>query len=319
MKANLCRSIGFVAALSALVAGCGDSSRRAVGTTAAPVSSTSGIGTAASGSGSTTSSTAPAASPSLASGTLEALSYNVAGLPAFLSGSSPHQNTSQISPLLNRYELVLVQEDFWYHADLQQSAQHAFQSPPLAQFTTLVNDGLNRFSESPFVDHVRVKWGQCHGHLGGANDCLSSKGFSVARHTLGPGVVVDVYNLHADAGGGTGDVQARTFQFAQLATFMATYSQGNAVLVGGDTNLKQRVSADEQVLQDFMGTAGLQEASRVLGGIPDHIDRWLFRSSLDVELTPVAWRVADEFVTPNNTPLSDHPAIHLRFDWRRLR
>ena len=62
--------------------------------------------------------------------------------------------------------------------------------------------------------------------------------FSVGRHELAPGVVIDVYNLHADAGGGAGDEAARAAQFVQLAAFMSGYSAGNAVIVAGDTNLK---------------------------------------------------------------------------------
>jgi hypothetical protein len=40
---------------------------------------------------------------------LSVLTYNVAGLPAEVSGSDPVANHPQISPLLNGYDLVLVQ------------------------------------------------------------------------------------------------------------------------------------------------------------------------------------------------------------------
>lgn len=46
------------------------------------------------------------------SGTFTTLTYNVAGLPEGLSGSNPSVNTPLISPLLNAYDLVLVQEDW---------------------------------------------------------------------------------------------------------------------------------------------------------------------------------------------------------------
>src|SRR5690606_11526523 len=51
-------------------------------------------------------------------GEFELLTYNVAGLPDLLSSSNPAVNTSRVSPLLNRYDVVLAQEDFVYHADL---------------------------------------------------------------------------------------------------------------------------------------------------------------------------------------------------------
>ena len=50
--------------------------------------------------------------------TFNVLSLNVAGLPAVLSSSNPSKNTRLMSPLLNNYNLVSVQEDFAYHNDL---------------------------------------------------------------------------------------------------------------------------------------------------------------------------------------------------------
>ena len=46
------------------------------------------------------------------SGSFTALTYNVAGLPEGISGSNPETNMQMISPLLNAYDLVLIQEDF---------------------------------------------------------------------------------------------------------------------------------------------------------------------------------------------------------------
>jgi len=303
----------WLAAVSLALAGCGGSSSGGGATTAAAVSS-SGT-TSPTGS----SSTAATGTRVLASGTLAVLTYNVAGLPQGISGSSPVANTPQISPKLNRYPLVLVQEDFWHHAELARDAQHPFQSVPLTQFSTLVNDGLNRFSESPFVDHIRMKWSVCHGVTSSGADCLSSKGFSAARHELAPGVVVDVYDLHADAGSDQGDIDARIAQFAQLEQFMAIYSAGRPAIVAGDTNLKgSRRPRDDQTLADFMGATGLRDSARTLGA-PEDIDRILFRSAGKVELEPLRWREADEFVDAAGNDLSDHEAVHVDFEWRLIR
>ena len=43
------------------------------------------------------------------------LTYNVAGLPEGISSSHPRTNIPQISPMLNEFGIVLVQEDFSYH------------------------------------------------------------------------------------------------------------------------------------------------------------------------------------------------------------
>ncbi|MBW1870754.1 MAG: hypothetical protein JRJ19_01740 [Deltaproteobacteria bacterium] len=124
--------------------------------------------------------------------------YNVAGLPEGLSGSNPVVNIPQISPLLNSYDLVLAQEDFWYHAELASQASHPYQSEPMWEEPTFENmgDGLNRFSIFPFSEHRRETWEVCYGITDNGADCMTTKGFSAARHELREGVYVDVYNLH---------------------------------------------------------------------------------------------------------------------------
>lgn len=323
-------------ALGALATGCSDSkgSRRVIGSTAtatAPVASsttsTIGSSTTATGGSATTATvtttvtiTGPGASGAiLASGTLRVLTYNVAGLPQFLSGSSPATNTSQISAKLNTYDLVLAQEDFTYHIDLARDALHPFQSSPQQQYVTLMHDGLSRFSQSPFVDFTRVQWSVCYGLFSSGADCLASKGFSVARHTIALGVEIDVYNLHADASSDQGDIDARIVQFAQLSTFIQTYSAGRAVIIAGDTNLKgAKRPRDEQTLLDFMGATNVQDSARTLGA-PEDIDRIFYRSTAAVVLIPLLWREADEFVDSNGNDLSDHEANNVDFEWRRMR
>jgi hypothetical protein len=104
---------------------------------------------------------------SVLSGEFLALTYNVAGLPQGLSKSNPEINTPLISPLLNRYDLVLVQEDWEtpepnpiapfrvYHELLNADARHSYQSvsAPLPLGSSperpgaFVSDGLS----SPWV------------------------------------------------------------------------------------------------------------------------------------------------------------------------
>ena len=60
-------------------------------------------------------------------GNFSVLSYNVAGLLEGLSQSQPSVFIPMISPLLNNYDLVLAQEDFFYHDDLSSQATHPSQ------------------------------------------------------------------------------------------------------------------------------------------------------------------------------------------------
>lgn len=302
-----------LASMALAVAGCGGGGgSSAAAATASAV--TSGRGAAP-----TTSSTTPGGSSTLPSGVVQVLTYNVAGLPQFISGVNPSTNTRLISPKLNAYDLVLVQEDFWYHQDLAVDARHPFQTPPQVGHTTLVNDGLNTFSKLPLFDLTRVKWARWNGLLSNSNDGLSSKGFSFARQTFGPGVEVDVYDLHADAGRDQGDVDARRAQFDQLADFIEAFSAGRPLLVAGDTNLKPNIADDNATYAAFLTRLGLRCAARTIGNKPETIDRIMLRSSADVELTPLAWRFADEFVDAAGQDLSDHKAVHVTVEWRRLR
>ncbi len=250
----------------------------------------------------------------LDSGSFSLLTYNVAGLPQGLSGSNPTVNIPQISPLLNSYDMVLVQEDFAYNTLLTQDAYHPYQSITSQPSTALGPDGLNRFADFSFSGFYREKWMFCFGTFSNANDCLSEKGFSFATHLIAPGVEIDVYNLHADAGGAPGDVQARTDQFAQLATYILAQSANRAILVAGDTNLGGFDPDDEPVLVDFMQVCGLTDSARHLG-MQEKIDRVLFRSGDHVLLEAVFWRIADEFVDAAGNDLSDHNGIHVDIDW----
>lgn len=251
-------------------------------------------------------------------GEFDALSYNVAGLPQGLSGSDPEPNMPLISPLLNGYDLVLAQEDFVYHEQLSQDAEHPYQSVPKQDYVMLVHDGLNRFSQFPWTAFVRVQWVDCYGGAtSGASDCMAEKGFSLARTTFGDRITFDVYNHHAEAGGGAEDVEAREAGFAQFAAYVQEHSAGNVVIVGGDTNLHGDDPDDRPLLDQFLADTGLTDACAALEcGDEDRIDRFFFRSNELIEVEPVTWQIADEFVDADGNDLSDHLAVHVRFAWR---
>ena len=314
-------------------------------------------------------------------GDFTALSYNVAGLPEQISGSSPSTNSPLISPLLNDYDLVLLQEDWvdvfrplrdagspdlppltGYHHLIVGEATHPHQSTPAdppygtdaaraPAGPALIADGLNRLSQFPFGDLTRRQWTSCNGELviegieavtdaaglgdaleaaglggtidGGASDCGALKGFSVATTTLADGVEVDVYNLHADAGNGDGDIAARKANFEQLAAFVNENSTGKAVIVGGDTNLKidddrPERQVDAEVWETFQSATGVTDVCRLLecGADDAVIDKFAVRSSDTVALTPVTHRFErDVFQDGTGEPLSDHDALAVTFEW----
>ncbi len=325
-------------------------------------------------------STVSADARTAAEGSFTALTYNVAGLPEQISGSSPSTNSPLISPLLNGYDLVLLQEDWvdvfqplrdgggpdlppvtGYHHLIVGDADHPHRStpadPPYGTDASrapagpaLIADGLNRLSEFPFGDITRQQWTTCNGELviegieavtdaaglgdaleaaglagtidGGASDCGALKGFSVATTTLADGVEVDVYNLHADAGGGEGDIAARKANFEQLAAFIDEHSEGRPVIVGGDTNLKiddgPERAADAEVWSSFQTATGVTDVCALIdcGADDAVIDKFAVRSSDTVTLTPVEHRFErDVFQDEAGEPLSDHDALAVTFSW----
>jgi endonuclease/exonuclease/phosphatase family metal-dependent hydrolase len=272
--------------------------------------------------------------PPLLEGELLALSYNVAGLPAELSGSEPDVNTPLIAPLLNGYDLVVLQESWKtpepnplaptrvYHEILEAGSLHPFRSlsAPLPLGTdplrpaALVSDGLNQFAIFPFDDVVRERWSTCHAS---AADCLALKGFAMARTTLAPGVTVDVYDLHMEAGSDPEDETARDAGVTQLSSFIQAMSAGRPVIVGGDFNLHTDEEPDGTQYQRLLTETGLADVCAELAcAEPGRIDKFAFRSGGNVTLEALSWRFeTDVFVRDDLEPLSDHDALAVRFGW----
>jgi endonuclease/exonuclease/phosphatase family metal-dependent hydrolase len=270
------------------------------------------------------------------SGTFLALTYNVAGLPEGLSGSHPSRFTQIISPRLNAYDLVLVQESWQepvpyppelfgahlYHQILAAGADHPYKSEPQPlplnrdpeRPSAIVSDGLNHFSRFPFGPVMRQRWVECDNS---AADCLSLKGFSATRMSFAAGVEIDVYNLHMEAGGTPNDDRLRRDDVTALAAFIGAYSDGRAVIVGGDFNLHIEEELDGATFALLLSQAGLADACTFLAcPEPERIDKFLFRSNDTVEITPLMWGNEDlKFRSDAGEQLSDHEPVAVEFQW----
>lgn len=283
-------------------------------------------------------------------GELSVLSYNVAGLPQEVSSVSPSTNIQLISPLLNAYDVVLTQEDFdwWqpivelldfrnYHERLRAQADHPYRSGqhpgPLAvgldlapPRTLFVGDGLGMLSRFPFTELDRVPWRGCFGGIlpdGGAGDCLAMKGFSRTTMTLADGRLVDVYNLHAEAGGNPEDQALQVSDYDQLAEFILEHSGGRAIILGGDTNLHTEPShpdaegtADTEIWSSFLERTGLVDTCTELGcAETGAIDKIAYRDGAGVDLTPLDHDFPESRFQGPDGDLSDHPPLVVRFGW----
>lgn len=281
---------------------------------------------------------APPAKPP--SGEFTTLSYNVAGLPQEISKVRPKENIPRISPLLAGYDIVLTQEDFdwWrpglekfdfanYHARLRAESGHPWASArhpgpeavglhaPTQRPTLMVGDGLGLLSRFPFDELRRVPW-KTFGE--NAADGLAMKGFAMARVELAAGAAVDIYTLHADAGGAPADDAARRAGFGELAAWMEEHSAGRAVILGGDTNLHTHAgSGDAEIWSAFLARTGLTDVCDALDSSDRAcIDKFAFRSGAGVELRPLSGAFEREkFRDAEGRPLSDHDALVVKWRW----
>jgi endonuclease/exonuclease/phosphatase family metal-dependent hydrolase len=285
------------------------------------------------------------------SGELSVLTYNVAGLPQEISTVNPEEHIPLISPLLNEYDIVLTQEDFdwWtsalddfdfvnYHDRLRAEATHEHRSeqhpgPEAAGIDqaargNFVGDGNGVLSRVPFTGNTRIAWSGCFGGAdtsdGGAGDCLAMKGFAMVTLTLPSGAEVDLYTLHAEAGGTDEDQRLQVENFAQLADHIEEHSGGRAVILGGDTNLHTDDThpdgddgADTEIWDEFLLRTGLTDACTATGcAEPGSIDKIAYRGGADVLLEATSHDMPRErFRTADGEDLSDHPPVVVELTW----
>lgn len=267
----------------------------------------------------TTGSTPAAAATGSSTGSFTVLTYNIAGLPLGLGDSDPETNTPLIGQRLGAYDIVNVQEDFNHHAALYTHDTHPYRTATSGGAG--IGDGLNTLSDHPFEDFQRVDWKDCAG-----TDCLTPKGFTLARVRLAEGIFVDLYNVHTNADVTDAALAARRADIEQLSDFIQTHSAGNAVIVMGDTNTRYTRTGDN--IRTLSAENGLTDAwvELVKGGTPpaqggdpllcdpaapaddcEVVDKILYRGNglLDLAATRYHNDWAD-FLRSDGTHLSDH-------------
>lgn len=275
--------------------------------------------------------------------TFTLLTYNVRGLPPAVTEDDPVARLTAIANHLDdgAYALVLLQEVFAFHElfggqdkpleryagpDGQVTARNLLavaitkipcwfseycQMPANSGVQSLVFD-----SEIPSDLLLAQAYTDCHGVWRAANDCLAGKGFVAIRLTVF-GQEIHVYNTHLDAGRGEPDREARRQQLAELAAAIDAHSRGVHLIVAGDLNLRLLDPDDQRAFTEFLMATGLEDS-----GIheqhphPDdyhQLDYVLFKSGESGVLRVISGGEAEEFRTPDDKPLSDHPPLFVTF------
>jgi len=265
-------------------------------------------------------------------GSFTILSYNVGGLPSIISSSSPAQYTSQISPKLNKYDIVNVQEDFAYNNELTSKLQFPYQTKFSGNVP--IGDGLMTFSKFPLFTSTRVAWKDTHGFITNGADQMIPKGFCYSAVEIQPGYIIDIYNIHTDADIDEKSLAARRSNMAQLAEYINTRSAGKAVIVFGDTNSRYTREGDD-FDKLLLSPCNLKDAwvQNVMGGIPpskgaslmvdqlgqrgEVVDKIWFRSGKNIEINAATFELLQtEFTDGRGNQLSDHYPITARIDYK---
>ncbi len=269
--------------------------------------------------------------------TVKAVNFNVAGLPfAALNGTNVGANEEAAGRYLseNDFDIVAVQEDFGYHAQLAGN-MNGFSYATNHTGGIPGGDGLNIFTKDmPIYNETRVPWEVASGILSDGSDELTPKGFVYTVIDVGNGIYVDFYNLHADAYGGEGSVAARTSQFKQLAEFIEARSAENdrPVIITGDFNYHIHTHEDNGSLYNILyKQCGFKDAWMEyhnngdyfnlykwhISGLPawgnwDSVERFMYRPGGGVDVVVSDFRYV-EVKDDKGEVISDHSSAECEF------
>ncbi len=272
--------------------------------------------------------------------TVKMLNFNVAGLPKFGSGADGEGDTATIAKYINEngFDIVAVQEDFWYHSTLVSNLDgYNYRS----NFSGSIpgGDGLNVFTKTmPIYNEFRQQWNAAYGDIA-EGDTLTPKGFMHTVIYVGDGIYVDFYNLHADAFDTDGSKVARESNYRQIAAYVQkNYEQyGRPAIITGDFNhfLHTTPEVNSNMYQIFHEELGMKDAWVEIHnggdyfdfakwyqtgvsywGHWDSVEKFLYLSGDGVEVEPIDF----EYTWVTNSEgarVSDHASAECTFKFTK--
>lgn len=161
--------------------------------------------------------------------------------------------------LVNKgYDIIGVQEDFYYHDELCVSLGKTYDRGEWMGFNTgslpwfhldgfrFDTDGLCEFwkRQHQCISEESIAWNDAYGRTDHSNDDLCTKGFRHVQMELAGGRQLVVYNMHMDAsekedeesGADWHDKAARWSQWRQLRDYVIPRLDDRPVIVMGDLN-----------------------------------------------------------------------------------
>ena len=258
------------------------------------------------------------------------LTYNIAGLPQRISSAKTLRSSSiaEIGAKIEPFDIVNVQEDFNYNTAFYSDNQHPFRTDTKGKIP--YGDGLNTVSKYPIIEYHRIPWRNCSG-----SDCWTVKGFSYARIQVASQVIIDVYNVHANAGHSARASKARRENLRQLGSYILQHSADRPLIVMGDFNAHYTFKKDN--LHEFILTTGLTDGwiaflqkgifpevnptfapmdMLSLSNETESLDKIFYRNSKNVNFTVLDYQVEIErFKNATEQALSDHLAVSMELEW----
>ena len=278
--------------------------------------------------------------------TVSVLCYNVAGLPNIddLLGKPEAAHLTTNQTLLGRqlngsaYDVIAVQEDFNYHRYLANGLESY---PYKTNHTGGVpgGDGLNVFSRVPVYNETRTTWEQLYGVIDDGADEMTPKGILYTVLDFGDGILVDLYDIHADAYGDEGSCAARRDNFRQLAEAIQQRGTDRPVIVTGDFNASIHQGNDDGLYETLYASCGMKDAwvelhnggdyenfdyweETVGGGWPnywgvwDSLEKFLYRDGGGIHVEAQSFGYTD-FLNDAGQSISDHKAAEVTFTFTK--
>lgn len=227
---------------------------------------------------------------------IQVLLWNVWNLPSCLTDGQAAERARKISPLLQPYDIVILNEAFCNKKHLLSEADFPFREKLGRQWYTIFDSGLMILSKFPII-----KTAFMHYKKRARVDFFAAKGILMCKIELEHGRILDVYATHMQAGNSRAEQKARDAQSLEVAEFVYEHSvDAQAVLFAGDLNMgptqdatytKHSVhyanSQDAKLRTDayvrMRNGAGLKEISD-----NEDICRFLYRDSASLKLFDAA-------------------------------
>lgn len=272
-----------------------------------------------------------------ASAEFSVVTYNVQARPWF---DESRAKFAAISPLLNDYDLVSIQECFKDYRRLWDGTTHPVRiyHSRLKSPWKIVGSGLSVLGRFP-LEGVEAESFET---VGDRQNWPASKGLLLARFRVGD-MPLDFYATHMEAGRKPDAMWSRREQAEQLVRFVRRHSPPeHAVIFAGDFNMRPvREGRGEVPLNDYTPGAeplvfdtmtreqvfeavrlelALKSASEELPGpVYNGVDHVLYRSGDGLRLTALKYQHdAPVFYFPDGKPLSDHEPLIVWFRLERV-